>query len=321
MTDTERFVAALGKAASAPVGTLGLAVSGGSDSMALLLLGHAALPGRIRVATVDHRLREGSERDAALVAGACADLGVPHATLSPDAPIAGASLQAQAREARYALLAGWAREAGADCIATAHQADDQAETFLMRASRGSGLAGLAGIRARTEINGVAIVRPLLDWRRAELRAIVRRAGLDFVDDPANADQRHDRTRYRQLLDREEWLDAPNLAAAARHLAEADDDVRAMTDWLWRQRAEVEGDECRIVVEGLPRELCRRLARRAIGLVRDRHAIAAPAWSDAAGIEPLLEALSAGRGATRAGVQASVRGDQWRFRRAPPRRGD
>jgi tRNA(Ile)-lysidine synthase len=321
VSDADRFLAAVEKAAGGPVGTLGLAVSGGADSMALLLLAHAALPGRIRVATVDHRLRDGSEQDAALVAATCAKLGVPHATLTPETPIVGASIQAQAREARYMLLAGWAGSAGVNAVATAHQADDQAETFLMRASRGSGLAGLAGIRARTEINGVAIVRPLLDWRRAELRAIVRRAGADFVDDPANADPRHDRTRFRQLLGREEWLDAPNLAASARHLAEADDDVRAMTDWLWRERVETEGEECRIAVAGLPRELRRRLVRRAIGYVRQGAAIAAPAWSDAAGIEPLLDALAAGRGATRAGVQAVVRGAEWRFRPAPPRRAD
>lgn len=189
----------------------------------------------------------------------------------------------------------------------------------MRASRGSGLSGLSGIRARTEIAAFPVVRPLLDWRRAELRAIVRRAGLDFVDDPANADPRHDRTRYRALLDREEWLDAPNLAAAARHLAEVDDDVRAMADWLWQDRGTMHEQECRIEVGGLPREFRRRLARRAIGQVREVAAIGAPDWSDATGIEPLLDALEARRGGTQAGVQAIVRGTSWRFRPAPPRR--
>jgi tRNA(Ile)-lysidine synthase len=317
--DPARFAAALEQAAGGPVERLALAVSGGSDSMALLLLAHAAMPARISAATVDHRLRVGSEKDGTLVAATCAELGVPHVVLVPEAPIAGASLQAQAREARYALLTGWARGAGADCLATAHQADDQAETFLMRAARGSGLSGLAGIRARNVIHGFPVIRPLLEWRRAELRAIVRRAGAGFVDDPANADFRHDRTRFRALLEREEWLGAANLAASAAHLAEADADVRAMTDWLWGERSELAEDECRVTVDGLPRELRRRLVRRAIADVRALAAIETPAWSEAAGIEPLLDALEAGRGATRGGVQGSVRGGQWRFRAAPPRR--
>ncbi|WP_230483778.1 tRNA lysidine(34) synthetase TilS [Sphingomonas sp. Leaf21] len=296
-----------------------LAVSGGPDSMAMLTLAVAAFPKRIAVATVDHGLRPEAADEVAMVAAHCAALGVPHHGLRPAEPIAGASLQSQAREARYALLAERARMIGATTILTAHHADDQAETFLMRAARGAGLSGLSGVRARTVIAGMTVVRPLLEWRRAELRQIVRRAEAPFVDDPANQDPRHDRTRFRQLLDGHEWLGVAQMARAAQQLAEADADLRATVDWLWDQRVQIEGDNVRIQAADLPRELGRRLARRAIGTVRDAAGIEAPAWSESGNIEKLLESLKQGSRATQAGVIASVRSGVWRFRPAPPRR--
>jgi tRNA(Ile)-lysidine synthase len=316
--EAERFAADLTRVAGEG-GTLALAVSGGPDSMALLILAAAARPGRVMAATVDHRLRPESADEASMVARECAAIGVSHATLVPDSPIAGASLQARARDVRYQLLAAWARAQGADALATAHHADDQAETFLMRAARGAGLSGLAGIRARVEIEGVPVVRPLLDWRRAELRAIVRRAGAPFADDPANHDLRHDRTRFRQLLEQHEWLGVPQLAAAAAQLAEIDADVRATAAWLWAERATEDDGAVALDVAGLPPELRRRLVRRAVSAVRETNGMVEPAWSEAGGVEPLLDALSVGSSATRAGVKASAKGDVWRFRTAPPRR--
>ncbi|WP_294239062.1 tRNA lysidine(34) synthetase TilS [uncultured Sphingomonas sp.] len=301
------------------LGPLLLAVSGGPDSMAMLTLAAAALPGRIAVATVDHGLRPEAADEVRMVAGHCAKLGVPHHALRPATPIEGASIQSQARDARYALLAAQAKAMGAAAILTAHHADDQAETFLMRAARGSGLSGLSGVRARTVIADAVVLRPLLDWRRAELRQIVRRAEAPFVDDPANHDPRHDRTRFRQLLDGHEWLGVAQLARAAAQLAEADGDLRATVDWLWQERAQVEGDNVRIQAADLPRELGRRLVRRAIGTVRRAAGIEAPAWSEASNIEKLLDALMQGSRATQAGVIGSVRSGVWRFRPAPPRK--
>jgi len=303
----------------APGERLALAVSGGPDSMALLVLAQAAFPGAPIVATVDHALRPNSAGEAAMVATYCATSGVPHAILHPHEPIAGASLQAQARGARYALLADWAQGERAAALVTAHHADDQAETFLMRAARGSGLAGLAGVRAKRLEQGVLVIRPLLEWRRAELRAIVRRAEAPFVDDPANDDPRHDRTRFRRLLEANEWLDPPNLARAAAHLAELEGEIVATLDALWTARAKAAEMGCTVDVAGLPRELRRRLARRAIAAVRAAAAIAAPAFAESANVEKLLDALDAGRRATQAGVLAAPRGGVWRFRPAPPRR--
>ncbi|HEX8554095.1 MAG TPA: tRNA lysidine(34) synthetase TilS, partial [Sphingomonas sp.] len=205
--------------------------------MAMLTLA-AAGGGEFAVATIDHRLRAEAAAEAEMVARHCAAVGLPHATLSPGSPPSGSSLQAQARAARYRLLADHARGVGAVAVATAHHVEDQAETFLMRAARGSGVAGLAGVRPAVVIEGVSVVRPLLDWRRAELRAIVRRGEVPFVDDPANADPRHDRTRFRLLIDANEWLDAPAIARAAGAVAEADADLTGVADWLWGERARV-----------------------------------------------------------------------------------
>jgi tRNA(Ile)-lysidine synthase len=314
-----RFLVDLARVFGKQATPLALAVSGGPDSMALLTLAAAALPGVVVAATVDHGLRDDSADEAAIVARHCAALGVPHTILTPDVRIEGASLQARARESRYAVLARWAGEMKAVALATAHHADDQAETFLMRAARGSGLTGLAGIRPCVTISDITVVRPLLGWRRAELRAIVRRAGAPFVDDPANADPRHDRTRFRNLLNANEWLDPPNLARAAAALAEAESGMGALIALLWTERAEPLADRVRLQTEGIPREALRRLARRAIGAVRDQRGIVQPDWSDAVNIEPLLDALAAGRRATQAGVLVSPKDGIWIFRPAPPRR--
>ncbi|HEX8381996.1 MAG TPA: tRNA lysidine(34) synthetase TilS [Sphingomonas sp.] len=321
MEDAARFRADLTHALGrAPDGLLGLAVSGGPDSMAMLALAAEALDGRVTAATVNHGLRPEAVDEAVLVARECARIGVAHATLAPDAAIAGAGIQARAREVRYALLARWALAGGIGVVATAHHADDQAETFLMRAGRGAGLAGLAGVRARATIAGLTVVRPLLDWRRAELRALARRCGLPFIDDPSNADDRFERTRVRHLLDAHEWLGPANLARSAGYLAEADGDLRAVVDWLWVARATVDGGDVRVDAADLPREVRRRLVRRAVTVARDAAGLFEPGFGEASNVEALLDGLEQGRRVTQAGILASVRDGRWRLRPAPPRRG-
>lgn len=303
---------------------LALAVSGGPDSMAMLWLARAALPGRIAAATVDHGLRAESVAEAEQVAAICATLAVPHVTLRPDPPITGGNMHAAARVARYAFLGRWAVSIGAQALATAHHADDQAETFLMRAVRGAGPAGLAGIRMRRETaDGASIVRPLLGWRRAELADVAAATGLPMVADPSNADQRFERARVRRLLSATPWLDATGLADAARHIGEANAALDAVHDWLWRARgvtptdvADPDGERW-LNMADLPREVRRRLAREAIGAVRA--ASGAAAFDRATNIEPLLDALAQGRAATQADVLVTPSGAVWRFSPAPPRR--
>lgn len=123
---------------------------------------------------------------------------------------------------RYALLEMWREQRGLDFILTAHHADDQAETLLMRLNRASGMAGLAGIRAR---NG-AVLRPLLAWRHADLMAICDAAGVKAADDPSNRDMRFDRVRMREQISAVPWLDTPALARSATLMGEAD----AALDW-------------------------------------------------------------------------------------------
>lgn len=205
-------------------------MSGGPDSLALLLLAHAALPGRVAAATVDHGLRAESAAEAAMVGEVCAGLGVPHAVLAVS--LEPGNLQAEARGARYVALADWMGAHGIAALATAHHADDQAETLVMRLNRASGVSGLAGVRARTTVPGtdVPLVRPLLGWRKAELVQIVSQAGLNAAQDPSNTDDRFDRARLRKALGEADWLDMPALAASAGHLADAD----AALDWAARR---------------------------------------------------------------------------------------
>ena len=289
-----------------------LAVSGGPDSMAMLALAHVAFPGRVAAATFDHQLRDGSADEARMVAAACASLGVPHAILTPEAPIAGSSIQARARDARYAAMVGWA---GDRPLLTAHHADDQAETLVMRLNRASGLSGLAGIRAARWEGETPILRPLLGWRRAELRAIVTTSGLPFVDDPTNADPRHDRTAIRSLLAATPGLDAAALAASAAYLGDAEEVVRHAAELAWSTGWHGEA----LDVADRPRELRRRLVRRAIVETRTRLAIVLPPFGDSANVEPLLDALEAGRAAVQGGVKVTPTRAGWTFTAAPPRR--
>lgn len=196
-------------------------MSGGPDSLALLLLAHAAFgPDRIAAATVDHGLRPESAAEADYVALLCADLGVNHTRLTVE--VEAGNIQANAREARYMALGQWHDDARVSAVMTAHHADDQAETLLMRLNRGSGVPGLAGIRTTAEIPGWGgtLFRPLLRWRKEELEDIVADAGIEPVRDPSNYDEQFDRARVRRFLEDQDWIDPAALAASAEHLEDA-----------------------------------------------------------------------------------------------------
>ncbi len=183
-----------------------LAVSGGPDSTALLVLVDrwrkaSAVP--VFVATVDHALRATSRAEAEDVGALCATRGLPHRILPWSGAKPGTGVPAAARAARYRLLGEHAREIGADTIVTAHHADDQAETVLMRLTRGSGPAGLAGMARLSPApwpggEGLRLARPLLGMTKAELVAICRAEGLGFVEDPTNADEAYRRPQLRRL---------------------------------------------------------------------------------------------------------------------------
>lgn len=291
---------------------LAVAVSGGPDSLALLLLARDAFGERMRAVTVDHGLRAESAAEAAHVASVCTGLGVPHATLRWEGTKAKTNVQAAARAARYRLMADWCAAEGIAWLATAHHADDQAETLLLRLARGAGIGGLAGVRASRPLGkDVTLLRPLLDMRRDALAAVVAAAGLSAVDDPSNREARYDRTRARGWLAGNADLDAAQVAASAAHLADAEAALLWTTDLAWNSRVAATPIQIDLDAEGLPRELQRRLVLRAL------QALAA---GEARGpdIDRLLDRLGEGGTATLAGIRARG-GPIWRFSVAPPRR--
>lgn len=182
-------------------GTLGIAVSGGGDSMALLLSAAEALrDARLEVATVDHGLRPEAAAEAAFVAETCERLGLGHEILHWRDWDGTGNLQAEARAARYRLLAGWAARHGCSAVLLGHTADDQAETVLMNFARGSGVSGLAGMPEEFETCGMRFLRPLLQVPRAVLRDWLQDRGQAWIDDPSNDDTAFTRVRARRLLD-------------------------------------------------------------------------------------------------------------------------
>lgn len=207
----------------------------------MLLLAHAALPGQIEAATVDHGLRPESGAEAALVGRVCAGLAVPHRTLRVE--VEAGNLQHRARAARYSALEGWLEKRGLEALLTAHQMDDQAETLVMRLNRGSGLMGLAGIRARTRVPGGdrPLLRPLLGWRRAELGALARACAVPFVEDPSNADPQFDRVRVRQALADADWIETSGFARSAALLADAEGVLAFAVEREWTECVMPEGN--------------------------------------------------------------------------------
>ncbi len=237
------------------LGPCALAVSGGSDSTALMVLfadwlnlrGEDA--GRCTVLTVDHGLRATSADEARAVAAAATRLGYRHATLVWDGPKPRAGIQAAARSARYRLMGGYMQAHGIGLLLTAHTRDDQAETLLMRLARGSGLDGLAAMAPLSPLGeggpgdigaggGRWIGRPLLDVPKTCLRATLEARGLRWMEDPSNIAPEFERARLRAAR---VHLDALGLtpamlALSAARLARARRAIEGIVDELCDPRA-------------------------------------------------------------------------------------
>ncbi|MGG6895239.1 MULTISPECIES: tRNA lysidine(34) synthetase TilS [Rhizobium] len=186
-----------------------VAISGGSDSTGLLIALAEQLKSfprsdiTLSAATIDHGLRAAGADEAREVASVCAARGIPHFIRRWDGEKPKSGIMAAAREARYQLLADLAREISADVIVTAHTADDQRETIVMRAERQS---GGGGDETRTGIadamlfdRRIWIVRPFLACRRMDIRAYLEGRGVSWLDDPSNEDIRYERVRTRMRL--------------------------------------------------------------------------------------------------------------------------
>jgi tRNA(Ile)-lysidine synthase len=220
-----------------------LAVSGGPDSIALMWLAarwrRALARGpRLIAITVDHGLRSEAAREARDVKRLARILDVPHRTVRWTGAKPKTGLPAAARAARYRLLAQAARAHGATHVLTAHTRDDQAETLLMRMVRGSGIAGLAAMARESEREGVVLARPFLSVSKSQLIATLKKAKIDFADDPTNRDTRFTRPRLRTLMPvlAAEGGDVRNLARLASRLARANAAVEVLVDGAERYLA-------------------------------------------------------------------------------------
>jgi tRNA(Ile)-lysidine synthase len=325
-----------------------LAVSGGPDSIALMWLAArwrralARGPQLIAV-TVDHGLRPEAAREAREVKRLARSLDLPHRTLRWTGAKPETGLPAAARSARYRLLAQAARQSHATHILTAHTRDDQAETLLMRLLRGSGIAGLAAMARESERDGLRLARPLLDVSKSQLIATLKKAGIDFADDPTNRDVSFTRPRIRAVMPAlaAEGGDARSLARLASRLARANAAVEVLAEGAERYLAlrdrQAEIDVASRTAKtfdmaafaAMPEEIRLRLLLRAI----NRFGHEGPA--ELGKVEALLAALdrtaahSAGRSRpksgqprlkqTLAGALVSLAGGRLRIEPAPPRR--
>jgi tRNA(Ile)-lysidine synthase len=325
-----------------PVPALVLAVSGGPDSTALLLLAARWRKARKRgpklvAVTVDHGLRSGSAAEARAVKRLAAQLGVDHRTLRWRGDKPATAIQEAARRARYQLLTAAARTAGARHILTAHTLDDQAETVLIRMARGSGLTGLgAMVRERTiELpppatskaqSSLLLVRPFLDLPKARLLATLAAARVPFAEDPSNRDPRFTRVRMRTLMSSlaGEGLDARRLGQLARRLQRADATIElavevaavAVSVAPWRDRGPIQFDAEKFA--RLPAEAALRLLGRAVAFTGDEGPV------QLGPLESLFEAVLDAATATNrlrrtlAGALVTLAEDRLTIERAPPR---
>ena len=314
----DRFRADL-DALISPSASLGLAVSGGPDSMALLLLAAAARPGQVETATVDHGLRPGSRAEAEMVGAVCEELGVAHAILSIDWDLPPTSaFQEQARAVRYGALSAWLEERELGALLTAHHLDDQVETFVMRLNRGSGTRGLAGMRPVALLPGSPdqiLLRPLLGWRRSELAEICQTANVMPAVDPSNENEDYERVRVRRALADAEWLDPLAVSKSAQHLASADEALTWATDKEWAESVEVGFGEIVYRASTAPSEIVRRIVARAVSALATEGVGEELRGRE---LDRLISDLQGSRTTTLRGVRCRG-GLDWRFAAAQPRR--
>lgn len=302
-----------------PPAAFAVAVSGGADSMALALLAsHWAEERKIalHILTVDHHLRPESAEEAAQVGNWLASRGISHHILNWDgADKPTSNIQAHARNARYCLMAEWCRNHNISHLLLAHHLDDQAETFLIRLGRGSGVDGLSAMLPFTSRNGLTLLRPLLEIPKSRLVATLQAEGQEWAEDPSNQKPQFTRTKMRALLPllADAGIDAATLAATASRMARA-------RDYLEQQTARAAAD-CLIAHEAgyllLDYELFSRLhdeiALRVLALALGGMSGTAyrPRFSE---LKALFDALTTPR--TLAGCKFEPAGDKLHILREP-----
>ncbi|MGA8077125.1 MAG: tRNA lysidine(34) synthetase TilS [Xanthobacteraceae bacterium] len=311
-----------------------LAVSGGPDSTALMLLAarwakaHERAP-KLLAVTVDHGLRAQSAGEAAAVKRLARRLGLAHRTLSWRGTKPKSGLQEAARGARYRLLAQAARRAGYAHVLTAHTLDDQAETVLFRLARGSGLTGLCGMALAAplpdgEENSLFLVRPFLGLPKVRLIATLKAAGIAFSDDPSNRDPRFSRARLRSFMPAlaKEGLDPRGLSRLAMRLRRAEAAIEfavsvagaALAPEPWPARGPIVFSTAQFA--DLPSEVGLRLLGRAVAHTGDEGPV------ELAKLEALYDSLRQAQSRLRrtlAGAVITLDAEHLTVERAPPRR--
>jgi tRNA(Ile)-lysidine synthase len=242
---------------------IGIAVSGGSDSLALLHAARAWNTPALEAVTVDHGLRPEAAEEAAYVADICRELGVPHTVLRWEGWDGKGNLQDQARQNRYALIAGWATTRRLPSVALGHTMDDQAETVLLRLAREAGVEGLASMRLVFERDGARFDRPLLFDRRADLRAYLEARSVRWIEDPSNEDESYGRVRARKALDvlGPLGIGTEELFRVALQLRDASDALGQTASDFARAKVKSAGGDLvfdRTALRRLPVEIARRL---------------------------------------------------------------
>ena len=259
---------------------IALAVSGGADSLALMLLAQRWATGldpapRLFVYSVDHGLRPEAADEVAMVLRAAATLGLPARGLAWTGAKPEAGVQEAARIARYRLMGSAMAEDGASVLLTAHHLQDQAETVLMRMAHGSGIEGLRGMAAMADIESIRVHRPLLAVDPTALRAVVDAAGLTPAEDPSNTDPHYERVRWRQAMPELAalGLDAAALSLFAERMAETDAAIAQMADGCFAEIVRLDGfGAARIELApfvGLSPAISTRLLGRVLNIVGGR----------------------------------------------------
>ena len=291
---------------------LGVAVSGGSDSVALLHLLYAMSQDsgtELYVATVDHDLRRESRQEAEDVAARATELGLQHDILTWDSPLESGNLQGEARAARYHLLAEWASARGLQAVAVGHTADDQAETLVMRLRRASGVTGLSGMAVRHRRDGIELLRPLLRVHRQDLRTYLTNRQIAWIDDPSNRDTRFERVRVRDALKALEplGLTIDALTAVAANMRMADEALEHAMRVAAQELGQVQLGAVvldRAGFHDLQDEVARRLLVAAVS-----HVSGADYPPRRAPLMEACHALREGRGITLQGCQLVVKSDR------------
>ncbi len=308
--------------------TVAVAVSGGSDSMALcLLLQKWCLSKDISLValTVNHGLRAEAADEAMLVKAWLNRHGIDHRILTRTGPKPEAGVQEFARDARYQLLFDECKQIGVSMLFVGHQQEDHQETFLMRLSKGSGLSGLSGMSLKTERKGIDIIRPLLSFTRAELRAYLQELGQDWIEDPSNESPEYTRTELGHVMGHIRNLpgsSAEAIALSLKRIQRAEVALQTITETTWQ-------DQVRLspfgfismqtdFLQSLPDEIGVRVLAKAVHVMRG-----AGFRVKLQELENIIEKMKAGVQepfATLSGCQFQVRSEEFLILREPGRDG-